>query len=104
MKRSTERILVSHAGVLPRPPEFQELLAAGTSNTEALNKRLPTAVNEIVQKQVTVGIDVVNDGEFSKRGWLLGLRQAPVQRDRTHAPRGRSCGGATTGQHRRPRQ
>ena len=72
MKRSTERILVSHAGVLPRPPEIQELLAAGTSNTEVLNARLPGAVSEIVRHQVEVGIDVVNDGEYSKRGGFSG--------------------------------
>ena len=72
MKRSTERILVSHAGVLPRPPEIQELLAAGTSNTEALNARLQGAVSEIVRHQIEVGIDVVNDGEYSKRGGFSG--------------------------------
>ena len=72
MKRSTERILVSHAGVLPRPPDIQELLAAGTSNPEALTARLPGAVSEIVRKQVDTGIDVVNDGEFSKRGGFSG--------------------------------
>jgi 5-methyltetrahydropteroyltriglutamate--homocysteine methyltransferase len=72
MKRSTERILVSHAGVLPRPPDIQELLAAGTSNPEALIARLPGAVSEIVRKQVDAGIDVVNDGEYSKRGGFSG--------------------------------
>src|SRR5579859_2999624 len=72
MNRSTERILVSHAGVLPRPPDVQELLAAGTGNPEALAARLPSAVAEIVRKQVDTGIDIVNDGEFSKRGGFSG--------------------------------
>ena len=72
MNRSIERILVSHAGVLPRPPDVQELLAAGTGNPEALAARLPSAVAEIVRKQVDTGIDIVNDGEFSKRGGFSG--------------------------------
>src|SRR5258708_1174539 len=72
MKRSTDRILVSHAGVLPRPPEIQGLLAAGSTDTEALNARLPDAVREVVQQQVDLGIDIVNDGEYSKRGGFSG--------------------------------
>jgi 5-methyltetrahydropteroyltriglutamate--homocysteine methyltransferase len=72
MQRSTERILVSHAGVLPRPPDIQELLAAGAAADEALERRLPDAVRDVVRQQVELGIDVVNDGEYSKRGGFSG--------------------------------
>ena len=50
MRRSTNRILVSHAGTTPRPT----------------NMPLPAAVAEVVKKQVEAGIDIVNDGELSK--------------------------------------
>jgi 5-methyltetrahydropteroyltriglutamate--homocysteine methyltransferase len=39
---------------------------------EEFHKRLPGAVKEIVQKQVEVGFDVVNDGEFGKVGGFSG--------------------------------
>src|SRR6185437_11741429 len=68
MRRSTERIIVSHAGTLPRPPEIQKLLAAGPSGAAELAAKLPAAVAEIVRKQVEAGVDVVNDGEIPKRG------------------------------------
>jgi 5-methyltetrahydropteroyltriglutamate--homocysteine methyltransferase len=71
VQRSTERIIVSHAGVLPRPTEIAELFASDAS-TDALNARLPEAVKSVVQRQVQAGIDVVNDGEYSKRGGFSG--------------------------------
>jgi 5-methyltetrahydropteroyltriglutamate--homocysteine methyltransferase len=67
MKRSTDRIIVSHAGTLPRPDDLREMMATGDSRAEEFTKRLPGAVKEVVQKQVETGIDVVNDGEFGKR-------------------------------------
>jgi 5-methyltetrahydropteroyltriglutamate--homocysteine methyltransferase len=59
MRRSTHRILVSHAGTTPRP-----------SNTTDL----PAAVKEVVRKQAEVGIDVVNDGELSKSNFTNYVR------------------------------
>jgi 5-methyltetrahydropteroyltriglutamate--homocysteine methyltransferase len=71
MQRSTERIIVSHAGVLPRPTEIAELLAPDAA-ADGLDARLPAAVKQVVQRQVQAGIDVVNDGEYSKRGGFSG--------------------------------
>ncbi|MBI2759946.1 MAG: cobalamin-independent methionine synthase II family protein [Chloroflexi bacterium] len=68
MKRSTERILTSHAGTVPRPDDLRELMAAGPAGEEGFNKRLPSAVAEVVRGQAEAGIDIVNDGEMSKRG------------------------------------
>ncbi len=68
MKRSTDRILVSHAGTLPRPPEIVELMGKGPSGAEELAKRIPAAVVDVVKKQAEIGVDVVNDGEIPKRG------------------------------------
>src|SRR5215471_8824545 len=68
MRRSTDRILVSHAGTLPRPPEIMALLQQGEAGKAELASKLPDAVQEIVRRQVEVGVDVVNDGEIPKRG------------------------------------
>jgi 5-methyltetrahydropteroyltriglutamate--homocysteine methyltransferase len=66
MRHSTDRILVSHAGNLPRPDDLNALLIA--RDREAVTRRLPSAVREIVRRQIDLGIDVVNDGEYGKAG------------------------------------
>jgi 5-methyltetrahydropteroyltriglutamate--homocysteine methyltransferase len=84
MRRSTERILVSHAGTVPRPTSLQALYAAGDSRRSEFVAQLPAAVREVVQHQANVGIDVVNDGELSKRNFShyarerLGGLEAPA--------------------------
>ena len=40
MKRSTDRILVSHAGTLPRPQDLSETMAAGPAGADEFAKRL----------------------------------------------------------------
>jgi 5-methyltetrahydropteroyltriglutamate--homocysteine methyltransferase len=74
MLRSTDRILTTHAGSLPRPPD---LLAAietaergGTVDEAAFAARLRQGVAEIVRKQVELGIDVIDDGEFAKPSFV----------------------------------
>ena len=79
MKRSTDRILVSHAGNLPRPDYINELIDGG-KNREGANsgeyaKRLPRAVKEIVDRQIDLGVDIVNDGEYAKAGSYGGYIQ-----------------------------
>ena len=65
MKRSLERILTSHVGALPRDKALMELFAA-KAPASALEPALRESVAEIVEKQIEVGVDVVNDGEFGK--------------------------------------
>ncbi|HXP58244.1 MAG TPA: hypothetical protein VN847_25000, partial [Streptosporangiaceae bacterium] len=72
MRRSIDRIRVSHAGALPRPEELQRLFDAGPAAAEEFQRALPAAVTEVVNQQVTAGVDVVNDGEISKRGLFIG--------------------------------
>ena len=72
MRRSTDRILVSHAGTLPRPDDLAEMMAAGPASAEAFDRRVPSAVQEVVRKQAELGIDIVNDGELAKRGGFSG--------------------------------
>lgn len=65
MKRSTDRILTTHAGSLPRPDDLMELYRKGAAEDE-LSACLKSAVEEVVRRQADAGIDVVNDGEFGK--------------------------------------
>ncbi len=64
MKRSTERILTTHTGSLPRPAALLD----GT-NGSTQNDTLRQAVAEVVRQQLAVGLDIVNDGEFGKSSW-----------------------------------
>jgi 5-methyltetrahydropteroyltriglutamate--homocysteine methyltransferase len=73
MKTSTDRILTTHVGSLPRPPELKELLVRkdqGEAYDKAeLDRLVRQAVFDIVKRQAAVGIDIVNDGEMSKPGY-----------------------------------
>ncbi|MBO0868552.1 MAG: cobalamin-independent methionine synthase II family protein [Micromonosporaceae bacterium] len=69
MKRSTERILTSHAGSLPRPPDLIELnqqrIVAGVDiDPKVLEEKLRQGVQDVVRRQVEVGVDIPNDGEY----------------------------------------
>jgi 5-methyltetrahydropteroyltriglutamate--homocysteine methyltransferase len=66
MKRSERRILTTHVGSLPRPPELLEAAASKNGTYEAL---LRQSVAEVVRQQVEVGIDIPSDGEFGKTSW-----------------------------------
>ncbi len=70
MKRSTDRILTTHTGSLPRPEDLIGLIRGRLAGTEsdpaALAARAKSAVADIVRKQVDAGVDVVSDGEQSK--------------------------------------
>lgn len=73
MKRSTERILTTHTGSLPRPPDLTQLMYAYTDGMPVdrahLQDRFRSATAEIVQQQIAAGIDTINDGEFTKVGY-----------------------------------
>lgn len=70
MRRSDTRILTTHVGSLIRPPELLELSQTPEGRaTPEYAARLRDAVADIVKRQVALGLDVVNDGEYSKSGW-----------------------------------
>ncbi len=73
MKRSTDRILTTHAGSLPRPEDLTRMMwdsIDGKSQDEAeVQARIAEAVQEAVKKQKKAGIDVISDGEMSKIGF-----------------------------------
>ena len=64
MRVSSDHILTSHAGSLPRPDALIE--AWGANDEPALSRQLRAAVAEVVRRQKAIGIDVPGDGEFGK--------------------------------------
>jgi 5-methyltetrahydropteroyltriglutamate--homocysteine methyltransferase len=78
MKLSTDRILTTHVGSLPRPPDLLAMLEARETgqgfDDAAFEARLARAVREIVEQQVACGIDSVCDGEQSKISYTFYVR------------------------------
>mgnify|MGYP002526490521 CR=1 FL=1 len=66
----TSSILTTHVGSLPRSKELSELLFAKDKkekfNLEKFNQVVKKNVDEVVKRQLQVGIDVISDGEMSK--------------------------------------
>ena len=62
MKRSTTRILTTHAGSLPRPKDLLD----GSASKE----RVRQATAEVVRQQRAVGLDIIDDGEYGKPSFL----------------------------------
>jgi 5-methyltetrahydropteroyltriglutamate--homocysteine methyltransferase len=102
-----ERILATHTGSLIRPADLLAFLARrdrGESFDEsAYLETLRRSVADIVDRQVDVGIDVVDDGEMGKASWITylyervsglearlveleGASMLPPSRDRQHFP------------------
>ena len=89
MRRSGERILTTHTGSLPRPPDLVPALHGGGPGAVDgdARGRVRAAMREAVAKQVAAGIDVVSDGEMGKPGFahyvadrLTGFRETPAAR------------------------
>ncbi|HEY6602415.1 MAG TPA: cobalamin-independent methionine synthase II family protein [Xanthobacteraceae bacterium] len=74
MKRSSERILTTHVGSLPRPADLLDMVQARGEGKAVDEKahaaRLRAAVAEIVRKQIDLGIDIIDDGEFGKASFV----------------------------------
>jgi 5-methyltetrahydropteroyltriglutamate--homocysteine methyltransferase len=78
MKRSTDRILTTHAGSLPRPADL--LARVDRDGAKALDApdaaaALRAAVAAIVEKQAELGIDVVDDGEYGKPSFVSYINE-----------------------------
>jgi len=78
MKRSTDHILTTHTGSLPRPDDLTGMLealdAGNLPDPAAFEARVRRAVADVVRKQVETGVDVVNDGEQGKVGYSTYVR------------------------------
>jgi 5-methyltetrahydropteroyltriglutamate--homocysteine methyltransferase len=74
MRHSSERILTTHTGSLPRPKVLTELVFrkqegkdvdAGEFEAAAIE-----ATDDVVARQIATGIDIVSDGEMNKPGFV----------------------------------
>jgi 5-methyltetrahydropteroyltriglutamate--homocysteine methyltransferase len=112
MQRSSDRILTTHTGSLPRSDSIRGLLEARergeAADPSALDEAALRATREVVARQLEIGLDVINDGEQSKPSYatyiidrLSGFegerrKQFPRRLDsadfpewaKSHAPRG----------------
>jgi len=74
MKTSTDRLLSTHAGSLPRPPELLKLIRAKLAGQPYDEKELAaevrSTVEQTVKRQAELGLDIVSDGEMSKPSFL----------------------------------
>jgi 5-methyltetrahydropteroyltriglutamate--homocysteine methyltransferase len=74
MKTSTDRIITTHAGSLPRPPELLKLVKAKVAgervNENEFESEVKKAVDQCVKRQGDIGLDVITDGEMSKPSFL----------------------------------
>ncbi|MFT7597794.1 MAG: 5-methyltetrahydropteroyltriglutamate--homocysteine methyltransferase [Acidimicrobiales bacterium] len=74
MRQSNDRILTTHAGSLPRPPDLVELFSAVSRqqivDEAELSALVEGAVAEAVSRQHDVGIDVANDGEQGRESFF----------------------------------
>jgi 5-methyltetrahydropteroyltriglutamate--homocysteine methyltransferase len=79
MKRSTDRVLTTHTGSLPRPPELLEALVrrdrGEAVDEDALAAQVRAAVADSVRRQTEAGVAVVNDGEVGKIGYATYVTQ-----------------------------
>jgi 5-methyltetrahydropteroyltriglutamate--homocysteine methyltransferase len=78
MIMTSDRILTTHVGSLPRSVAVTELLFAQeqgeTIDQDAGNRILDDAVAEVVRRQVASGIDIISDGEMSKISYATYIK------------------------------
>jgi 5-methyltetrahydropteroyltriglutamate--homocysteine methyltransferase len=78
MKLSTERILTTHVGSLPRTSKALDVLYQKENgepyDPAAFDSAVAAAVLDVVERQVAVGIDIVSDGETSKVGYATYIK------------------------------
>src|SRR5262245_6633715 len=91
MLRSTDRILTTHVGSLPRPqPVVDQLFAEDRGDAldrAAYDATMARAVDEVVRAQVGAGLDVVSDGETSKISYSTYIRHRLTGFESGDAPR-----------------
>jgi 5-methyltetrahydropteroyltriglutamate--homocysteine methyltransferase len=78
MKLSTDRILTTHAGSLPRDPSLSELLIASENqpvDQTKLHELASAGIDYVVQKQAETDIDIVSDGEQPRVSFMTYVAQ-----------------------------
>jgi 5-methyltetrahydropteroyltriglutamate--homocysteine methyltransferase len=98
MKRSTDRILSTHVGSLPRPPEIAAAMLEHRASGPAFDEQVKRAVADVVKQQAASGIDIPSDGEMSKLGFsnyvderITGFEARPGEHFRVFGGRDRKA-------------
>ena len=98
MRRSAERILTTHVGSLPRPSRLVNVILAEDRGVaidrDAFEAELKAAVDDVVARQAALGIDIVDDGEFSKRGFAVYANERLAGYEARPRERGIPWGGS----------
>ena len=78
MQWSNDRILTTHTGSLPRPPELTRLYVqrarGGTVDPAELDRLGKAALRRVVDKQIEAGVDIGNNGEQQREAFFLYVR------------------------------
>jgi 5-methyltetrahydropteroyltriglutamate--homocysteine methyltransferase len=79
MKRSVDKILTTHTGSLPRPPDLVKMYASRAKgeavDQAAMDAAGRAATEDVVDKQLATGIDVGNNGEQRREGFFLYVQR-----------------------------
>ena len=100
MQRSSERILTTHVGSIPRSPALRDLIVRQDRgervDAAALERETEAAIRRVVASQLDAGIDVGNDGEQPRPGFSTyavdrmsgfgGESKRPLSRDLLEFP------------------
>ncbi|MSP44330.1 MAG: epoxyalkane--coenzyme M transferase [Xanthobacteraceae bacterium] len=95
MKTSTDRILTTHTGSLPRPRPLMDIILGRekgeTIDAATFEAATAKAVDEVVAQQVACGVDIVSDGEMSKPSYTTYIRHrvSGIEPDPRAAEKGR---------------
>ena len=76
MRTSSDRILTTHVGSLPRSKAVTDVVFGREQGKEAPDgdKVISAAVDNVVARQVASGVDVVSDGEMSKISYATYIK------------------------------
>lgn len=76
MQSSSDRILTTHVGSLPRSAAVTDVVFAQEKGEDPVNAAdiIRDAVDAVVAKQVATGVDLVSDGEMSKISYATYIK------------------------------
>lgn len=79
MRSAAERIRTTHAGSLPRPQQLLDAVIAKESgeavDSKQFDAEVGAAVEDVVEKQLEAGVDIVNDGEMGRPSYATYVRE-----------------------------
>jgi len=74
MQGSTDRILTTHAGSLPRSDELVQMQVAASRGEDvdegALQAAIETSTEQVIARQLACGVDIGNNGEHSRESFF----------------------------------